>query len=78
MSNDIEILERITVTSFNTSNIYDNLEKVNTAIKNVVRRIKELEQADKQWEKIYDEEEEQIRELNNKIFELEESRKENV
>lgn len=44
MEEDIEILKRITVTSFNTNNIYDDVEKVNTAIENLINRVKELEE----------------------------------
>lgn len=44
MEEDIKILERITITSFNTSNIYDNVEKVNNAKEHLIARYKELEE----------------------------------
>jgi chromosome segregation ATPase len=62
--NDIEILKDITVTEFNTSNIYLNVEKVNEAIKNVLNE-------NNSWKKYVEELEEQITELNNKNCELE-------
>ena len=41
---DIKILEDIEVTSFNTSNIYLNPKKVNTAIENLINKYKEQEE----------------------------------
>ena len=46
--NDIEILENIEITSFNTSNIYLSVEKVNKAIENLIQRNKNLEQIEKE------------------------------
>lgn len=43
MEEDIKILEEIEVTNFNTSNIYLNPKKVNTAIRNLINKNKELE-----------------------------------
>lgn len=45
MEEDIEILKRITISDFYTSNIYDNVKNVNLAIKNLITRNKELESA---------------------------------
>lgn len=46
--NNIEILEDITITSFNCSNIiYLNLEEVNKALENLIQENKELKETNK-------------------------------
>lgn len=46
------------------------------AIENLIKEYKELEEGNKKWKEVYDEDQEHITELNNKIFSLEEKSKE--
>lgn len=41
------------------------------ALENLIKENKELKEKNKKWEEIYDEDQEQITQLNNKIFQLE-------
>ena len=46
---DIKILKRIQVTEFNTNNIYDNVEKVNKAIENILADRERLEKENEDY-----------------------------
>jgi uncharacterized protein YaaN involved in tellurite resistance len=73
--NNIEILEEF----IDKVDIYLNddigdcaiTSKIAGIIKNLIQENKELEKKNKKWEELYDEDQEYITQLNNKIFQLE-------
>lgn len=76
MEEDIKILEKYIDEKEGALKIWqigtiNECEDLRVAIENLIARYKELENANKNWENMYDEDQEHIVELNNKISNLE-------